>query len=388
MSIRVDASCAGDATLSRLASWLTKVGGYLSPKLSLFCAAEAGRHVRTIQDMQAGEVAASVPLQFLMTQEAAGKDAAFMNLSVRGTNLIALVLLGQRRKPDARWHAYASALPQQLSTTLHWTEDELSELQGAELFSLTAARKDAVARHHAALQASLDPMLSLEDFAWALSTVWARGHTVELRGSQQGALAPLIDMFNRHSRPGLKAARVEEGALVLRTARRLGAGEEATVRYGQESGQMPNSRLLLDYGFCEEGRPHEQDDFVTLQFGALEPSDPHWHLREAALRSLLPVRLGYRDASFPPLAFAAARLASSGDVHLLEEAASLPTSLPAQQQRWLQAFVDTSTGNAAALRFLFHSLRERLDGYATTAAEDSRLLLTNTCRGPASPRGA
>ena len=109
---------------------------------------------------------------------------------------------------------------------------------------------------------------------------------------------PLIDLFNRHATPNLAAAHVEGDAFVLRTSRWIKAGEEASVRYGGQHGALPNSRLLMDYGFCDDSSSSggmEQPDFVTLPLSApTNRADPHQRLRQQAIADLLPLRLGYR----------------------------------------------------------------------------------------------
>eukprot|EP00966_Prymnesium_polylepis_P227536 5265421-Prymnesium_polylepis.1 len=266
MVIAVDASCAADAALARFAGWLHGAGATL-PGMEIFCSS-SGRGVRATRTVHEGEVAASVPLRLLLTHEAALEgDDELRASSVRGTNLIALFLMRQL-PPDAVWHRYAAALPKALGTTLFWTEAQLAELQHTELATLSAHRARAVERHHVSLvESGLLGASSSGDFRWALATVWARSHSVELPGGgPQGALCPLIDLFNHHARPGIAPARVEGGAFVLRAARTLRRGEEATVPYGAH-GALPNSRLLMDYGFCNNPS-NGAAEHVTLTLNA------------------------------------------------------------------------------------------------------------------------
>ena len=297
--VATDPSCAGDAALLQFTEWLQTAGAHLSSKLQIYCDDSMGRGVRAIHPVEPGEVAASIPLSLLMTNDGAAEDE--MLASVHGTNLIALYLLRQRAA-DTAWHAYASALPRTIGTTLFWSEEELVELQSSELASLAHSRADAVSRNHASLSHQpVGSLFSEKDLHWALSIVWSRGHTVQLPGvGLQGALVPLIDMFNHHVRPRLDAARVEGASFVLRTTRHLLPGDEATVPYGAQ-GPLPNSRLMMDYGFCNES--NDAPDYLTLPLNAsraVEPqADPHRWLRAGVLSRLEllpqeahPLRLG------------------------------------------------------------------------------------------------
>ena len=286
--VAAEPSCPNAAALLQFTGWLHSSGAYLSPKLSLYCNS-VSRGVRVVKPLESGEVAAWIPLSLLMTNEAAAEDETLKAVST-GTNLIALFLLRQR-EADSAWQPYVSALPKEIGTTLFWSEEELAELQSSELAGLARSRADAVSRHHAALTASTattSSFFSEDDFRWALSIVWSRGHTVQLPGvGRQGALVPLIDMFNHHARPGLDAARVEGNAFVLRTTRRHLPGEEATVPYGAQ-GPLPNSRLLMEYGFCNE--TNDASDYLTLTLNAshaIAPqADPHRYLRAAVFSNL------------------------------------------------------------------------------------------------------
>ena len=155
----------------------------------------------------------------------------------------------------------------------------------------TARRADAIRRHHAAITRALAATggtaasLPLPDFQWALSTVWARAHTVSLpNGPPEGCLAPLLDLFNAETRsPSMQPAETtirkvggegvdgsgSDGALTIRAARSLSIGEEATVPYGHHNPRdLSNARALLDYGFCVDDKVDEYGEDVALPLTA------------------------------------------------------------------------------------------------------------------------
>lgn len=168
--VNLEPSCAAEGALVTFGSWLSLAGAYLNSNLALSCSTY-GRGVRASSDVGEGEVVASLPLNLLITSDAALSDPQLRASPVRGTNLMALFLLRQR-EADARWHPFFNVLPRALHTTLFWSEAELAELQESELASMTRARVDAVESHYESLPENLNVHLSAADFRWALSILW------------------------------------------------------------------------------------------------------------------------------------------------------------------------------------------------------------------------
>ena len=333
-------SCAGDVALVGFTEWLARHQAVLSPSLEFGgCETVRGLYVKPGHTLEAGAVAASVPRTLLMTRERALEQPSLsLDGELGSTNLMALFLLDQRDDDGALWQRYARVLPPNISTTLAWNAEALAELQASDLAAHAATRARAVARHHEIVSAT-HPALTPSDWAWALSMVWSRSHTVDLGSGRQGALVPLLDLFNGAMvAPTLHAATLERDALVLRVARKLTAGEEATVPYGSGRG-LPNAQLLMEYGFCEEGNPHD-DVALPLRLEFARPAIPYRPTagsaadaaevaRVEALRKLrllppaarpprltfLPERLSARPSaawprSWPPEALVFARLAT------------------------------------------------------------------------------
>lgn len=398
------ASCAGDTALLELITWLSGSGAFLSPKLALTCTAEGARAVKVVEgaSLHPGEVVASVPASLMLTQRVALEDDPQLAKvpGLRGTNLIALALLRQMA-PGQRWRPFVKSLPQEQDTTLFWSEAELAELQGAELASHAAARASAIARHHGALAAALSEQApTLDEFRWALSMVWSRGHTVQLDlGGRQGALVPLADLFNHHTRPSVHASRTEgEGgssALVLRAAGHLHAGDEATVPYGG-GGALPNSQLLMDYGFCHEATQAVESVPLPLAvpFGRDVGADA---MRSEALDSLgllrgerraRELRLSSSDTSLPPLILVFASLATAPRSSLHEAVEYAPVALrpdaPPQARHWLASVAEHGRESGEALRFLRQAVRSAVRQYATNATEDEAILRAMAAQAAAS----
>lgn len=247
------ASCGGDEPLLHLFNWLIRHNATLSPKLEMRCSSSFNRgvFVTSNSSIETGAELATVPLLLLMTLERAMQEPALSASGARGTNLIALFLLQQRADPSSFWHPYAAALPKEISTTLAWSEADLAELQASELRLHAFQRARAVDRHWRALPPALRG--TKNDWAWALTQVWSRGHTV----GKQGVLPPLIDMFNNGPQANVGPARIENYTLVVRATRPMQPGEEATVPYGNSATPLPNQRLMVRKGDADQDRTPE-----------------------------------------------------------------------------------------------------------------------------------
>ena len=411
-------TCATDSTLVALAAFLTSNGAWLSPKLQLSCddASVHGRGVKAIAPIDEGEAVASVPFTLLLSTDAArkedpGLDALASDANLVGTNLAAVALLRQR-EAGRRWRPFALALPSVVNTTLTWSAAELAELQASDLARQTARRADAIRRHHAAITRALAATggtaasLPLPDFQWALSTVWARAHTVSLpNGPPEGCLAPLLDLFNAETRsPSMQPAETtirkvggegvdgsgSDGALTIRAARSLSIGEEATVPYGHHNPRdLSNARALLDYGFCVDDKVDEYGEDVALPLTADNCTAGGLIATEALEALHLPTtsngnnnghdggrhpppRIGHGHDPIPPELNAFARVCvMSADVAANTKELAIKGTDPKLFQRLGAPLGHWDQKAAAALA---RHMRWRLHEYATTSDEDVALL--------------
>ena len=426
LSLTTTHSCATDAPLVALASWLRARGAFLSPKLEIHCdepadgatSAAALHHrprrvrVATGHALEAGELVASVPLSLLVTQGAAAAASPRHDANVAsGTNRIALFLLRQRlgEEGEGDWQPYARALPPNVSTTLAWSAAELAELQASDLAAHSASRRVAVARNHehvasqvaAAEEAAAVPSpfsFSEAEFGWALSMVWSRGHQVAMPGAPggraEGALAPLLDLFDHAADPNVAAANVEGGdALVLRARRAAAAGEAAAVPYGA-GGPLSNARLLMDYGFCLDANPND-DVALPLSCAAAgaegATAEGLEEARERVLRlaglgdgGAPPPRLTLGPSGLPVEVLVTARVCSMGATHIHTAEATLQRGgreAVGSLAAWLGASAQQLVSDAPTITFLRGALRRRAAEYTTTLREDEALLAAEGTEG-------
>ena len=186
MPVSLSAACASDAQVLALAGWLESHGAELSTALEIGgcgvpakAATRRGIYVRSDGILGVGDVAARVPLALLMTRSGAENEPSLdQDTHLGSTNLMSLFLLSQREN-GRFWSPYVRSLPRHVTSTLTWSTEELSELQASELAEHAAMRTRAVTRHHAHVVRT-HQSLTLPEWSWALSTVWARSHTVDL----------------------------------------------------------------------------------------------------------------------------------------------------------------------------------------------------------------
>lgn len=67
-------------------------------------------------------------------------------LKLSNTHFSALFLLYESNQEQSPWRSYFDVLPKSFDTTLFWTDQELSELEGADLLHFSRTRNSMVER--------------------------------------------------------------------------------------------------------------------------------------------------------------------------------------------------------------------------------------------------
>jgi hypothetical protein len=164
------------------------------------------------------------------------------------TDELALFLVGARHQPHSLWTPYITVLPQNFTTTLYWSDEDLNWLQKSTLRSFTLKRKAHIQEmwfkyapflqqhpkffppllftsdnqitisshnnnnNNTHFDPNTDPSneqgtekhytstkevstIGLREFKWALSIVWSRVFALR-PGQSHGGLVPLADMMN------------------------------------------------------------------------------------------------------------------------------------------------------------------------------------------------
>jgi hypothetical protein len=273
----------GAQPLAELLEWFRQQDG-----CRLFPAAEVahyeyqGRGLRVSAPITKGNPLISVPLPMLFSAKAAKADPALAAIiaacpTLRDDDLLALSLLHERSLGAASARAqHIASLPTDYDLTIFWTEEELAELVGSNVKSITEQLHAQTRADFASLQQVLEPLaaagtfslqVGYEDYCWALATIWSRSMDIPDAGTgEAGAtirvIAPVADLFNTDtSTPCCHGYDSSDGSLKVVAGADAGAGEQLLIGYGA----LTNSRALWLYGFVMADNPHDAVDlFATM----------------------------------------------------------------------------------------------------------------------------
>ncbi|KAJ4395229.1 Ribosomal lysine N-methyltransferase 4 [Didymella pomorum] len=118
-------------------AWLQQSGVEISPKIRLedLRHAQAGRGVVATQDIAEHELLFRVPRSAILSVENSilSKEIPAATFETLGPwlSLILVMLYEYLNGNASNWAAYFSVLPSEFDTLMHWTEDELAELQAS-----------------------------------------------------------------------------------------------------------------------------------------------------------------------------------------------------------------------------------------------------------------
>lgn len=200
---------------------------------------------------------------------------------------VALFLIREKLREDgggAYWRNYIDILPEFTDSTLFWSEQELSEIEGTQLLSTTLSVKEYVKNEFLQVQEQvispnkrLFPIeITLDDFIWAFGILRSRAFS-RLRG-QNLVLIPLADLINHSASITTEDYAYEiKGAglfsrdqiFSLRSPIPVKAGQQVLIQYDLNKS---NAELALDYGFIES-TPDRNTYTLTLQ---ISESDPYF----------------------------------------------------------------------------------------------------------------
>ncbi|KAM6571114.1 hypothetical protein CsatA_015194 [Cannabis sativa] len=198
---------------------------------------------------------------------------------------VALFLLREKFRDDSLWRLYFDILPKQTNSTVFWSEEELSELQGTQLLSTTLGVKEYVVSEFKKLEEEVilpnkklfPSPITIDDFFWAFGILRSRAFS-RMR-AQNLVLIPLVDFINHsHKVTSEEHAWEVKGPaglfswdylFSLRSPIPVKAGEQVVIQYDINKS---NAELALDYGFID---PLVERNAYTLTLEISE-SDPFY----------------------------------------------------------------------------------------------------------------
>ncbi|GMH15292.1 hypothetical protein Nepgr_017133 [Nepenthes gracilis] len=286
----------------------------------------------------------------------------------------------EKLRDDSPWKSYIDLLPECTHSTIFWSEQELSELQGSQLLRTTLGVKELVkSEFQKAKEEVLIPHwqlfpspVTLDDFFWAFGMLRSRAFT-RLSG-QSLVLIPLADLVN-HS-PSIttenyaweiKGAGLFSRDLLfsLRSPVPVKAGDQVLMQYDLHKS---NAELALDYGFIES--QNERNTYtLTLE---IPESDPFFSDKLDIAESNGMGETAYFDITsgqpLPPALLPYLRLVALGgtDAFLLESLF--------RNSIWGHLELPVSHSNEEHIcQAVRNACRSTLSGYHTTTEEDEKL---------------
>ena len=287
---------AGGTELPELLDWFRAQPGCKLGSVEITTYEYEGRGVKAAAAVKKGNPLFSCPIKLLVSAAAARAEPTlgpvFAQLSLRDDDILALFLLHERRKGAASAHAqHIASLPTSYDQTIFWSPEEMAEIQGSNVFGITAQLLVQIKEDYETLQAALGGFaavavadFSLADYFWALATIWSRSMDLPVPG-ESGAtttmriIAPVADMFNtRPGQPQVHGYMRDLDALTVAASEDTRAGEQLFIGYGS----VTNARAMWLYGFASDNNPN---DTVEL-FACMDTEAPSYEKRMKLLKAL------------------------------------------------------------------------------------------------------
>ncbi|XP_015956905.1 ribulose-1,5 bisphosphate carboxylase/oxygenase large subunit N-methyltransferase, chloroplastic [Arachis duranensis] len=334
------------------------------------------------KDISRNEVVLQVPKRFWINPDAvAASEIGNVCSGLKPWLSVALFLIRERSRDDSLWKHYFPVLPKETDSTIYWSEEELSEIQGTQLLNTTLGVKEYVQNEFMRLQEEiilpnkkLFPFpITLDDFFWAFGILRSRAFS-RLR-NENLVVIPLADLINHSARVTTEDHAYEvKGAaglfswdylFSLRSPLSVKAGEQIYIQYDLNKS---NAELALDYGFIE---PNSDRNAYTLTLGIPE-SDPFYDDKLDIAETNGFGETAYFDIFYnqplPPGMIPYLRLVALGgtDAFLLEALF--------RNTVWSHLELPVSRDNEELLcRVVREACKSALAGYHTTIEEDNKL---------------
>ena len=361
--------------LQALAAWLEQEAGASAAweEVELADCGAAGFGFRARAPIAAGRVLCTVPLRLGFSSATARASPTLGPLlrqcsGLREDDEVALLLLHERGAGAASPRAaHVAALPAAYDATVFWSDAELEELRGSPLLAQTLALRALTAADWAELHAALVapfPQLfpparcSLEDYRWALATLWSRAMDLPCGDATLRCVVPWADMHNNDGTlPVCHALERTSHALLVLAGRDYAAGDAVGINYGLANG----AAALRLHGFLPAGAAVEVPLFAEMS----EQADMHDAKRRlldaAGARAGVPFTLT-AAAPLPEALLRALRIQRATAAEL------------AAAERGDAAAVLSEANERTVLTALQGGVEAMLAEYTTTALADEALL--------------
>ncbi|KAJ5161664.1 hypothetical protein N7492_007056 [Penicillium capsulatum] len=205
------------------------------------------------------------------------------------------------------WTEYIKFLPPSFPLPTSYSPEEAELLRGTSLATAVEAKALSLEREFDYLREATDGIawcqrcwwaedmgqLSLAD--WKYIDAAYRSRMVDLPGSGH-AMVPCIDMANHAPEPAVKALYDTDASgnavLQLRWNKRLCAGDEVTISYGDDK---PASEMIFSYGFLESDRSEAKQVLLDMD---MPDDDPLGVAKKMVCQETPGIRVSASDAEY------------------------------------------------------------------------------------------
>lgn len=264
----------------------------IDPRLIIqqFSEGEDERGIFARNSIQANSTLVIVPFDSLLTIESIKYIPSLTSLIgiCREDDLLVLILMHEIKKgDDSKWSKHLKLLPKTFHSIINYNDDELEYIKGSNLYLIARQWKIQVRDDYLELIKVLQNMkicpeilsdLTFEKYLWCLSTIWSRFISIEKSHTFVRAMVPFVDFLNHNplSHVG-HAFSSEQNKFFLFTNQEFENNKEIYLNYGH----IPNSRLLMLYGFSLIENPYSSVDM----WSSMDPEDINYHIKKSVLNS-------------------------------------------------------------------------------------------------------
>ncbi|KAK9809346.1 hypothetical protein WJX73_007373 [Symbiochloris irregularis] len=266
-----------------LLRWADKEG--ILSRLCISASQIGNRGLKTAENLEAGDTCLTVPVSAIINSRRISETdlgrALLATNAVDPETLRLIWTMIDRPDAESRFSAFWTSLPERLLTGLTAPDEDAEMLASTPCYPQLAAARQHIAAHYEAMQPLLQSLVkaypdfvkaqtvSWESFQWAIALWYSYAMEVEVEpGIVEACLVPVASLLNHSGTAHIRNfGRVdpETHSMRFRLDRPCSAGEEVFLSYGR----LPNSSLLLYYGFALSSNPH---DTIPL---SLEVDDDH-----------------------------------------------------------------------------------------------------------------
>lgn len=256
-------SSSASPQLDNLSAWLSKNGCLDSMNSAVGLSEKEGQIcITAARELRAGETVVEIPKKAWITTAEVATSVIGAHVQEQEPWLqLVLFVIAQAAGMDCKdCPPYACTLPDtSCNSTLFWTDEELSMLEGSQCLANTIGYRDFLERRFTELSETLleaEPevfpreVFTFERFMWAFGWVRSRAHAPLEKDDI--ALVPVADLAV-HNSSSKAEWKVKESGMFGRSGRTVALQADRTYAAGEmiEMNFRPNglaSQLALDYG--------------------------------------------------------------------------------------------------------------------------------------------